>query len=225
VSAAGNARHSDELMNRVARFFLKDSSCQQLEPTEQGIEKIVQDFYLNHVAVVPSSAVSGPPEVELIIAAQKNGFGGLYATEKTITTKYDTYAAVGVGAGHAINLLGRLWRSSELDVISTAILAAYVVFHVKEYVDGCGLFTDVTAIQNNGCFYLTRDQVSGLEKSFRSLSENIEGMVIDYLFGKTHDDIAKVSEALKSARAEFMRVAMGAREGLRWRNVGDAPTR
>jgi hypothetical protein len=47
VSAAGNARHSDELMNRVARFFLKDSSCQQLEPTEQGIEKIVQDFYLN----------------------------------------------------------------------------------------------------------------------------------------------------------------------------------
>jgi hypothetical protein len=175
----------------------------------------VRQFHVDHIAPFPPSDYPNDgPAVSLIIATEQHVkvsgqtryLHGLWATEKSIMARYHEFAAVGVGAGHATNLLNRLWLDRDMNLVGTAILAAFIVFHVKDYVDGCGNYTDLVAIKDADSVFLTRDQATKLEAVFRQMSRKTERIVANFLMSGSHGDINLVTAELQEIRAEFLKI-------------------
>ena len=202
VTGAGTARHLDAIQDQLTAEFV---DAHQVD-VEGWARKVIKDFHVEHV--VPFTVDT--PQASLLMAASlktKDHLWGpyLWATEKTAVVKYEHFAAVGIGSGHAVNLLNRLWRYDALDVRATAILAAYVIFHVKDYVDGCGNFTDVAVIKNDRVYTVRREQITELESLFRLLTGETEALLASYLFNAAPDGkIEKLSRSLRSARTKFL---------------------
>jgi hypothetical protein len=65
----------------------------------------------------------------------------------------------------AQGLLANLWHPYH-DVRRAAMLAAYVIFHVKEQVGGCGTGTNVMYLQDNTLHALSASEVDDVETLF-----------------------------------------------------------
>jgi len=213
VTGAGSGRYLDALQDDVLKDFgdvVEDSG----RDWESHIRGVIRRFHRENI--VPFLRGQDPPQVNLIIATQQHlapfrpdgrrYLHGLWATDKSVLARYEYFTSIGIGSGHASNLLHRLWKHDSLDVVSTAILAAFVVFHVKDYVDGCGNYTDLIAIRHAKPYRLTRDQTAKLESVFARMSRQTESLVTNYLIGRHHDDFAKVSAELNEVRAEFLKI-------------------
>ena len=85
---------------------------------------------------------------------------------------------------YASILLQRLFTFT--NITSAIHLAAYVVFQVKEHVDGCGNDTDIVFLDDNGAHWVDRARVRTLENLFREYS-HIEAGLLHFMFDTKND--------------------------------------
>jgi hypothetical protein len=181
ISGAGDGPHLDAIAREFRDWFGASDSPLKLEDIDAEIRRH-EEFY--HRYVLPFSAYSEyeRPEYELLIAASPiNVRGGLWTSSKLVVNIEDMYAAVGVGATTANALLDKYYVPA-MPIEIAVSLAAYVVYQVKQTVDGVGFETDMFAVVNNVPFVIGPDEISGMETHFRSY-EKTERLNLYYYLG------------------------------------------
>jgi len=117
------------------------------KPLQKAFQACIRIFMPNtsfHLQAIPRA---DRPSVEMLIAFNRKHRSGLFISEKSALFKKMPYKAVG----------GRLYLAEILlsspvghaDLKSTQILAAYVVFMVKESIEGCGKYTQITTLHGS----------------------------------------------------------------------------
>lgn len=86
------------------------------------------------------------------------------------------------------------------------LLAAYVVFQVKEHVDGCGKDTDVVCINNRTHTWLTRQQVVNIEDLLKS--SRIEETFMWRIFSDEKDASTRwpISREIRKIRSSIAKI-------------------
>lgn len=177
VSGAGSAGHLDSISQALCDDFFGQEPT-SLTDVEHMIASRVHDFHLRHIAPFGAWPDFERPSCSLVIGARRGSDCGLWITDKS-TVHNGFYGAVGIGAAHANLLLGRLWREDG-DADFASLLAAYVVYHVKQHVDGCGSETNVVGMSETGTFVLEPERVELLEREFKRLTEK-QDLVVQYI--------------------------------------------
>ncbi len=90
----------------------------------------------------------------------------------------------------------------------TASLAAYVMFHVKRNVDGCGNQTQIVVIKGAYAQYLSQENINLLEYSFDQYAA-YETLMAHFILGldltesKIEHELAKFAARLKKLRIDI----------------------
>jgi len=171
VVGAGNFGYMEACRERLLATHDKYRGAN--EDLQPKFEECLKIFYADHVlpfAVLPEE---DRPDVELFIGAQHHGLNYLYVTHlSTVRTVMSMYATIGSGGTFAEALLSRIWRTS--DIKNLQVLAAYVMFRVKESVEGCGGTTHIVTLnsptqhQGGSLVHLPLEYIEDLEQRFRT---------------------------------------------------------
>lgn len=139
ISGAGLGVYVDELSQRWIRTFTDNPLALTVE-LQALLDNELEDFHERKVVPFSGYPVNERPEIYLLAACARNGWRSPWESSLNVLTDRTPvgYAAVGVGAMHARTLLGRFYSRFHFDLARAVLLAAYVLFHVKESVDGCG---------------------------------------------------------------------------------------
>jgi hypothetical protein len=148
VSGAGNGPYIDSMTSRLQYAF--GSKVWDWIDREEMTEKFRADhaaFYSE--AVLPFAAYQPyeRPDYELLFGCSivtKHHF--LWYSHKLTLNRVEGFRAVGVGASTAESLLKKFYVA-RLPLKVAISLAAYVVYQVKNSVEGCGFETDVLFTQ------------------------------------------------------------------------------
>jgi hypothetical protein len=143
ISGAGDSGYVTALMYELAEVFLDKKDLVD-KPLQKAFQTCIKDFHTEHIIPFASYPGADRPGVEMLIAFNRNHRSGLLVSEKSAVFRKMPYKAVGIGSVYAEILLHRLWKHA--DVKTTQILAAYIVFMVKESIEGCGKYTQVTTL-------------------------------------------------------------------------------
>ncbi len=118
---------------------------------------LVREFHMRHVVPFPDV-----PSVEVLIAYQKGEEYGLWKSDRSTLSEHYDCGSVGMGAFVADALLGRLWKPG-LDVSTAIALAIFIVSVVKRSVEGCGLYTQVVAVEESGHYSIPRKMINRID--------------------------------------------------------------
>jgi hypothetical protein len=110
-------------------------------------EKTVFDFYEKH-ALPFVEKVENPPNYRLLIMATHKHQRAFWSTDKTLLVPEHSFKAIGIGESVATALMHRLHRPY-LKLNHAAILAAYVIYKVKNSVQFCGFETEIRFLWND----------------------------------------------------------------------------
>jgi len=179
ITGSGNSHYVEHLQHEFI-----DGPHPPVAKAQEYFSERMQQFYRDHIIPFAGYGPAERPDVSLILAAKHRKSQILLSTEKnTITEAYDC-CAVGIGEMYARILLQRLY--SPMDITSAIQLAAYVVFEVKEHVDGCGSDTDIVFLRDDGVYMADRDKVTALEELFRKYLR-IEADLLHFIFSTKKD--------------------------------------
>jgi len=141
IAGAGDSEYIKAVSQEFRRKF--QSFTGSIEQLEEQFRETAHAFYSRHVLpFVGGFEDEHVPDYSLLIAAYHEGHEKLWNIEKTMLTDDSLFATIGAGKPAADAFLNRLYpRYPTLD--SLAILAAYVIYQVKNTVEGCGLKTEI----------------------------------------------------------------------------------
>src|ERR1700691_1508212 len=141
IAGAGDSEYIKGASQEFRRKF--QSFKGTVEELEEQFRETAHDYYSRHVLpFVGGFEDEHVPDYSLLIEAYHEGHEKLWNIEKTMLTDDSLFATIGAGKPVADSLLNRLWPLyPTLD--SLAILAAYVIYRVKNSVEGCGLKTEI----------------------------------------------------------------------------------
>jgi hypothetical protein len=143
ISGAGDSGYVSAAMVGLADVFLDNKTLHSKE-LQEAFESYLRESYKDHIIPFSSYPQGERPAIEMIIAHNRDGAQRLLISEKSVVLKKHPYAAIGVGGIFAEIMLNRLWRFAEAKM--TQVLAAYVVFMVKETIQGCGKYTQISTL-------------------------------------------------------------------------------
>lgn len=165
IAGSGNAAYLPDLYQKFGGVFSDLRGMNELQDPHARIQDALREFYDLHILPFSSYPSGERPDIWLVMGAQVGRLRKLWYTEKNLLIKGFQYVAVGAGATYARVLLQRLY--SELDSTHAAILAAFIIFQVKENVDGCGHDTDIFVLRRDSPMMVERYAVRELEETFR----------------------------------------------------------
>lgn len=211
ITGAGNTHCVDHLKNLKNEFtgaFTTDwDAVSNTKNFKEYAAGHLNEFYRKHVK---SFALYGAdrPEVDLIIGYADRFTYSLWSSERNLLNEHQRYATAGVGAMWANAELGRIYSSSwhPTSPNTAMLLAAYVVFQVKEHVDGCGKDTDVVCINNRTHTWLTRQQVVNIEDLLKS--SRIEETFMWRIFSDEKDASTRwpISREIRKIRSSIAKI-------------------
>ena len=181
ATGAGSAGYIDALNQELTDNFI---AVEDPENIERRFREKVLKFYNAHV--LPNHALSPmeQPRADVIVGITWAGRKPvLLANERSTLRRCKQYVAVGAGREHASMLLSRLLpppRETTADV--AALIAAYTIFHVKSYIEGCGMGTHVTVLQDGIGKYLSPTAVERLEGLFTAYLR-FDELAVTYMLG------------------------------------------
>lgn len=178
ITGAGSVGYLARIKQDLLNAFY-NSTISTTVDLHAYLDQYIHNFYKTHVIPFAEYHAAERPEVALLLGAEYDGDFRLLATEKNVCRRSLQYDAVGAGAMYAQILLGRLY--TPVNLTAAAILAAYVVFHVKASIDGCGKDTHVCCISENHYSYFSWEQLTSLEKLFAECSW-FENCAMQYIF-------------------------------------------
>lgn len=178
VTGSGNTHYLQSAAYSIGKIFTEhpDDPLIELEPTMQAF---LETFYENHVT--PFSTTPDPPDIALIIGASRGSESKGWISQNNILNQWRvTHAAVGIGEIHARAVLGTLAHACDFE--SAKIMAAYVVWLVKQRIAYCGKDTHIECFGNDGPSSLTLGQIQALENIFSNI-KYLESSLWAYVFG------------------------------------------
>jgi len=99
-----------------------------------------------------------------------------------------------------------------------ALIAAYVVYHVKSYVAGCGMDTHVTMLKGGRASYLSEEMIDSLEHQFSSYMA-FDVQAVHFLIGRGLMRKTRLSrhtlEAVRSGKRVRQTTIQRVRDALR----------
>jgi hypothetical protein len=133
---------------------------------------------------------------QIIGMSWRSGQGVLLATDHGATWRSKDYIAVGAGREHASILLSQIMPEARpLPAERAAYLAAYVIYQVKEYIEGCGKKTQVVVLKHGKGEYLSKEKIALLEYRFGSYSD-LNTLSLNYILGRPVKDEKAAAETL-----------------------------
>ncbi len=150
VAGAGDSGYVRALMQNIGDTFLSNPDAPSYKVMGKEIdlqvkfEDCLKSFYKEHVIPFAAYPSRDRPDVEFLIGLYRKYDLKLFKSEKTALVHAMPYGAIGIGCTFAELLLNRLYRMST--VAELAVLAAYVIFMVKESVENCGKFTMISIV-------------------------------------------------------------------------------
>lgn len=201
VSGAGSATHLDALNQELCNLFSKTepASVSELEPQ---LSRVIVNFNARHIAPFAAAPEYDRPSCSLVMGAAIKGAFRLWTTEKSAMRQVN-YGAVGAGAAHASLLLGRLMGSRRPKLRTAMMFAAYVMFTVKQSVDGCGKDTQMIVIPKSGKAYVIEvSRMELFEREFQRYADQELG-ALRYVLG---EGARKPSNALREFRSNLARI-------------------
>ena len=202
VVGAGSAGYIDALTPRIIQVFEDHQWATEDEDLRSRIEGVIRRFYREHVIPFAAYPPNERPEVEMLIAYQRAGRKRVLVSEKTavrIVERGDV-AAVGAGAFFAKALLQPFKLGKHLDLRTAQLLAAYAIFRVKDFIDGCGKYTSMLTVPYAES--PTRLQIAAIEDVFRELAK-AEARALEAVFRHPRtrgDDPAETIRTYESLR-------------------------
>jgi hypothetical protein len=167
------------LGDEISKAFVDGLDSQGKDATYQRFREIVQAFQIRNCIPNPDR-----PEVNVLVAYQRQHEMALWQSDRSEIVEQPDHGAVGIGSFTASTWLQRLWKPG-LDVESAIIVAVFATTAAKESVDGCGHYTDVLVVQENGWRRIPREIVSEIDVLCRGFSAEIAPAMIMDCFGET----------------------------------------
>jgi hypothetical protein len=182
ATGAGSAGYLDSLNQELTDNFLDVNDRSKIE---RRFREKVSKFYEAHVLPMHVYPANDQPSADVIVGmswkAQKPL---LLANERTALRRCKHHVTAGAGMAHASMLLTRLLPSKlATSVDFAAFLAAFVIFQVKSYVEGCGMGTHVTVLKDGEARYIPEPQISALEKQFDQYW-HLDTQIVEYIGNK-----------------------------------------
>ena len=184
IAGAGSGPYIDEVSKSLTSEFCEEAS---------GKEELLKKHREYFKGVVRPMAVYGvnAPDYGLIIGVTGGNTGmSLYSTSGLAFNEIQDYEAIGVGAMVANSWFSRLW--DRVPVQWGAMLAAYVVFQVKQSVPGCGQGTDIIILSANPAPFPARVVPQGVRKWEELFSTKLRALdreLFHYVLGLNVDPI------------------------------------
>jgi hypothetical protein len=169
ISGAGTGAYLDDISARLIQGF-RDAEKQGIEQLKSTLESIHRTYYSD--CVIPCSMFPDHerPDYSLIIGCSLNyAWPTIWTTQNLACKKSEFFDAVGIGAPTAKALLNTLY--TRIPVLSAINLAAYVMYHVKETVEGCGLGTDILYTWKSTPRFIKHEEIRSMEIMFREYQD------------------------------------------------------
>lgn len=201
VTGSGNSGYLNHVQKDLTRFGVTDSPSK--EAIQQYASGYITEFYAKHIIPFSNSG-NQPPDIQIIMAhGSDKSSPTMWATENNVLTEYASYVAVGIGEMYARILMDKVfmtfWPMRSRNAI---LLAAYVVFHVKECIPGCGKETDIVCLRGGAPHFVGRAEVKTLEEIFRRYSQ-VEATLLHDIFNESEKrDIRMMSREVRKLRIE-----------------------
>jgi len=195
VTGAGDTHYLQSAASTIGKIFI-DHPQDPLADLEPTICEFLIKFYDDHVLPFTSD----PPDISLIIGARRGGESRGWSSEHNLLKEWGVpYVAVGVGEIYARSILGTFTRACDFE--SAKIMAAYVVWLVKQRVAYCGKDTQIVCLGPQGASGFTQQQIRALEVVFADV-KYLESVLFAYVFGSksaaaARDVVYKFIEDLK----------------------------
>ena len=160
VTDAGNGWYVDAIIEELEKRH--DSLAEvDLGQLRVEFEKLLMDFYRKHVIPFRDAA---DLDFQLLIGAQRGGFGKLWVTSRNSMREVVRHEAVGVGDTEAKLFLTRIYG---MDSVPFGVLAACsAVYQAKQRIKDCGRGTTIVCLNNNTPYYIYPDVIDMAEKWF-----------------------------------------------------------
>ena len=233
ATGSGSAGYLDSLNQELTDNFL---DVPDTKAVERRLREKLRKFYAAHVLPMSDLPEHERPSTEIIIGTSwEHERDVLFANELSTLRRCKHYIAVGAGRAHASMLLSRLLPpKADTTTDLATFLAAYVVFHVKSYVEGCGMDTHVTILTKGKAFYVSELTMSLLEEQFQRYMQ-FDATAVNYLSGRPLNDeqagtsdLCKLLGSLRHDTSELMKgpsVLVSARPGqLDWADQKSSPS-
>ena len=176
ITGAGDSGYLDSINMEICTSFVAKEPWTGAKWAVK-LKKHVKDFHNDYVVPYGTFPESDRPHLRLVIGGNFSdpNFGdyrAVWSTDKSTVSMAKNYCAVGLGSAQAYVMLRRFWTI--MDTVKAASLAAYVVFHVKHSVDGCGNETQIVILKNGYAEYVPAPNIELMENYFdeRALLEN-----------------------------------------------------
>ncbi len=171
ITGAGDAGYLDCINQEICALFVRRKSWDSFSFL-RTLKKHVIEFHHNHVVPFAAFPYDERPSLGIIIGAQIQGRNCLWESEKSAVFGAKKYFAIGLGRAYAQMMLRRYWK--QMDTVRAASLAAYILYHVKNTVDGCGHETQIVIIKDGRAKYVSQDNIDLLDYEFdqRAAVEN-----------------------------------------------------
>ena len=166
IAGAGDSGHTRALIDQLGFLFMVNGDLQVMTLANDKTLSLVgefrtclRSFYKEHIIPFASFPRRERPDVEMLIALYRNYQPCLFYTEKTAIIHALHYKAIGLGSTFSELLLNGYWRP-RMPVVEAQVLAAYVVFMTKEWVEDCGKYTGMLTL-NEDRFFLGGEDIKG----------------------------------------------------------------
>jgi 20S proteasome alpha/beta subunit len=179
VTGAGDSGYLDSINQELCAAFLRKRKWTPATLFAQS-KKHVKQFHHDHVVPFSNFPEHDRPQASLIIGAHIDGSCCLWSTEKSTLATGKKHCSVGLGRAYAQVMLRRFW--APMDTVKAASLAAFVIFHVKNTVDGCGSQTQIVILKNGHAAYVSQPNINLLECAFEEYSLH-ENMMLHFILG------------------------------------------
>lgn len=203
ITGAGDAFYLEAIYQEMGKIFLQDESKLTIEELEVQLRRRLRRFYSSHV--IPFSSYIDRPDFSLIIAAERGGHRRIWVSNKSALRQVESSVAIGIGEMQARLLLNSL--DFPVDSKTAQLLAAYLIFQVKQTIPGCGMQTDVICLSHANADGLHRHQVRELEEVFRKYSL-VEGIMLHRTLGSAYDfaEPRRISKSLAQMNREIGKI-------------------
>jgi 20S proteasome alpha/beta subunit len=201
VTGAGAAGYLDAMAQEVQRDFLKSRKTD----VEVVIRNSFARFYARHITpLYPFDKRFPDPDISAIIGIDSGGRGLILANEQTAIRECHQFVAVGAGQEHASIILGRTFIPN-LPLTRAALLAAYTIYSVKEYVEGCGKNTEVYMLHQGKCSTYWRWDQEELDRQFKQYSD-AEMVLLHHVLGRV-GTVENILPAIEMTRGAIEKTA------------------
>lgn len=190
VTGAGDAAYVDSI-SEILRMWFGQSREIDIWKIGGDIDTLNQKFFTDRVIPI-SNDPRLTPEYKLIVVCRCVGQAMMWKTSELSFNREMAYAAVGIGDMAALTLLRKLWWPLPLEEAIT--LAAFTIHEVKASTEGCGLGTDIVALESDrpgaSPIRIKDDEVRQMEDAFRAYQKLERQPFRDWMkgtFDKLHE--------------------------------------